>query len=421
MATLARSLLLGSIRLAIFRYRAISAAGEALAGSMDAVRAEDVVARLQEQGHLPLEVGTSLDEGAAAGFAALFRKKAMDEAAVLQFTQQLAILLGAGQALDRALGTLLELPDNPQSRRVIERIRDAVRGGLPLSAALEQQHGLFSRLYVNLVRAGEAGGGLQVALRRLGEYLERAAALKAQVVSALIYPILLLVMVLAVCALLLGVVVPQFNELLASTDVALPWYTQLVLGSGMLLRSYGVYLFIGVAVAGLLALRHFRQPEARARLDAWLLGRPRLGDLLARYETARLARTLGTLLGNGVPLLSALGIARQVMDNRALAAALERAAADVKTGQSLAFALSRTKLFPRLAVQMVQVGEESGELSAMLLKVADTFDGETQRAIQRALAALVPLVTVLMAVLVGVVVMAVLVPIYQLTSSAGVL
>ena len=327
--------------MALFRYKALSSAGEALAGTMEAARAEDVVARLQEQGHLPLDVGTGPDDG-VAGFGALFRKKAMDEAAVLQFTQQLAVLLGAGQALDRALGTLLELPDNPQSRRVIERIRDAVRGGLPLSAALEQQHGLFPRLYVNLVRAGEAGGGLQAALLRLGEYLERAAALKAQVVSALIYPVLLLVMVLAVCGVLLGVVVPQFNELLASTEVVLPWYTQAVLGTGMLLRSYGLHLFIAAAVALLLAVRHFRQPEARARLDAWLLGRPRIGELLARYETARLARTLGTLLGNGVPLLSALGIARQVMDNRALAGALERAAEDVKTGQGLAFALART-------------------------------------------------------------------------------
>lgn len=406
--------------MALFRYKALSAAGEALAGTMEAARAEDVVARLQEQGHLPLDVGTSLEEGAGAGLATLFRKKALDEAAVLQFTQQLATLLGAGQALDRALGTLLDLPDNPQSRRVIERIRDAVRGGLPLSAALEQQHGLFSRLYVNLVRAGEAGGGLQVALQRLGEYLERAAALKAQVVSALIYPILLLVMVLIVCLLLLGFVVPQFNDLLVGLDVTLPWYTQAILGTGMLLRSYGVYFFAATAVLALVMTRRFRQPGSRARLDAWLLSRPRIGVLLARYETARFARTLGTLLGNGVPLLNALGIARQVMDNRALGAALERAADEVKTGQGLAFALSRTKLFPRLAVQMVQVGEESGELGAMLLKVADTFDAETQRAIQRVLAALVPLITVAMAVIVALVLVAVLVPIFQLTESAGV-
>lgn len=407
--------------MALFRYKALSAAGETFSGSMEASRAEDVVARLQEQGHLPLEVGTTLDEGAGEGLAALFRRKPMDAAGLLHFTQQLATLLGAGQPLDRALGTLLDLPEHPQGRRVVERIREAVRGGLPLSAALEQQHGLFPRLYVNLVRAGEAGGGLQPALLRLADYLERAAALKAQVVSALVYPVLLLAMALAVSAFLLGVVVPQFNELLANTDVVLPWYTQAVLAGGLLVRDYWLPAFVAVALGLLLALRQLRQPGPRARFDAWLLGRPRLGDLLARYETARLARTLGTLLGNGVPLLASLGIAAQVVGNRALAAALEQAAEDVKTGQGLGFALGKTRRFPRLAVQMVQVGEESGELAAMLLKVAETFDTETQRAIQRALAALVPLITVLMAVMVGLVIVAVLVPIYQLTSSAGVL
>ena len=407
--------------MSLFRYKALSSAGETLVGSMEAARVEDVVARLQEQGHVPIDVGSGAAEDASEGVAALFRGKAFDDAAVLQFTQQLATLLGAGQALDRALGTLLDLPETAESRRVIERVRDAVRGGLPLSSALEQQHGLFSRLYVNLVRAGEAGGGLQPALARLADYLERAAALRAQVISALIYPALLVVMVAAVCVLLLGVVVPQFNELLSTTDIDLPWYTTVVLGLGMALRTYGIYLFMALLLAVAVAFRELRKPVQRAALDTWLLGRPRLGSLLARYETARLARTLGTLLGNGVPLLSALGLARQVVDNHALGAALVAASEDVKTGQGLAFALSRTKLFPRLAVQMVQVGEESGDLSAMLLKVADTFDAETQRALQRALAALVPLVTVLMALLVGIVIMAVLVPIYQLTNSAGVM
>jgi len=404
-----------------FRFKALTSSGELWRGSMDAARAEDVIARLQDQGHMPLEVDAGLDDGAAAGVAALFRRRAMDQAGVLQFIQQLAVLLGAGQALDRALGTLMELPETEASRRVIERIRDAVRGGLPLSAAMEQQHGLFPRLHISLVRAGEAGGGLQPALARLGEYLERAAALKSQVVSALVYPVLLLVMVAGVCVLLLGVVVPQFNTLLANSEVPLPWYTQLVLGAGMGLRAWGLWLFIGFSGALLLALRHFRKAAPRAAFDAWLLTRRRVGALVARYETARLARTLGTLLGNGVPLLSALGIARQVMTNRALADALERTADDVKTGQGLASALARTKLFPRLAVQMVQVGEESGDLGSMLLKVADTFDAETQRAVQRALSALVPAITVLMAMLVGIVIMAVLVPIYQLTSNAGVL
>lgn len=404
----------------IFSYRALSAAGETLAGTMEAARADDVVARLQEQGHLPVEVGTSLDEGAGAGFAALFRKKAMDEAAVLQFTQQLATLLGAGQALDRALGTLMELPDNEASRRVLGRIREAVRGGLPLSAALEQQHGLFPRLHINLVRAGEAGGGLQLALSRLAEHLERSQALRSQVTQALVYPALLLVSVVAVCVLLLAFVVPQFHELLDDAGIDLPWYTDLVLGGGMLLREHGLLLAMLVAGVALLLARQWRKPGPRAAFEAWLLDRPRLGPLLARFETARLARTLGTLLGNGVPLLAALGIAREVLGNRVLADALAQAAEEVKSGQGLAAALARSRRFPRLAVQMVQVGEESGELGPMLLKVADTFDNETRRTLDRALAALVPLLTLLMAMLVGIVLLAVLVPIYQLTSHAGV-
>lgn len=407
--------------MAQFHYKALSPAGEALAGTMEAARAEDVVARLQDQGHWPVEVGMASAEGSGAGLAALLRRKALDEAAVLQFTQQLATLLGAGQPLDRALAHLVELPERPEGRRVIERIRDAVRGGLPLSAALEQQHGLFPRLYVNLVRAGEAGGGLQVALARLADYLERAAALRAQLISALVYPLLLLVMVVAVCVLLLAFVVPQFDELLRSTEVSLPWYTEAVLAVGLFLRAWGLPLFVLSGGGLLFALQRLRQPEPRAVFDAWLLQRPRLGPLVARFETARLARTLGTLLGNGVPLLAGLAIARQAVGNRALGETLDRAIDEVKAGQGLGFALARSKRFPRLAVQMVQVGEESGELGAMLLKVAETFDTETRRALERALAALVPLMTLLMAAVVGIVILAVLVPIYQLTSSAGVL
>lgn len=404
-----------------FRYQALSSSGETLAGSMEAARAEEVVARLQEQGHLPVSVADGTAGSGEPGLLARFRARPLDEAAVLSFTQQLATLLGAGQPLDRALGHLVELPERPAGRRVVERIRDAVRGGLPLSAALEQQHGLFPRLYVNLVRAGEAGGGLQPALARLADHLERAAALRAQLVSALVYPMLLLVMVVAVCVLLLAFVVPQFDDLLRSAEVSLPWYTEAVLAVGRLLRVAGLPAFVLAAVAALLLLRHLRRPGPRAALDAWLLGRPRIGALLSRFETARLARTLGTLLGNGVPLLAALGIARQSVGNRVLGEAVEAATEAVKAGQGLGPALARAQCFPRLAVQMVQVGEESGELAAMLLKVADTFDTETRRALERALAALVPVVTVLMAALVGIVILAVLVPIYQLTGSAGVL
>jgi general secretion pathway protein F len=338
---------------------------------------------------------------------------------VVQFTQQLATLLGAGQPLDRALTILLELPEDDAARRALGDIRDAVRGGAPLSAALERQHGAFGRLYVNMVRAGEAGGSLHETLQRLADYLERSRALRARVVNALVYPAILLAMVGLSLLFLLGYVVPQFAAMYDSLDAELPWFSRLVLGLGEFVRDW----WIVVLALPLLALawleRKRRDPAFQLRFDAWLLQRRLAGALAAKLDTARLARTLGTLLRNGVPLLAALGIARNVLDNRVLAADVEAAAEEVKNGIGLSAALGRGKRFPRLALQMIQVGEESGALDAMLLKAADTFEQDASITLDRLLAALVPAVTLLLALVVGVVIMAVLSPIYDLTSVVG--
>ncbi len=406
---------------ALFQYKALSAQGETLQGSMEAGSAEEVAARLQDQGHLPLDMRRG-DTPDAGGLLALsFGSKALNQAEITQLTQQLATLLGAGLPLDRALGTLMDLPERESARRVIERIREAVRGGMPLSAAMDQEHGLFSRLYVSMVRAGETGGGLQLALSRLGEYLERAQNLRASIISALIYPAILVLMVGLASILLLGFIVPQFNTLLVDMQVELPWYSSVVMSVGMGLRSYW-WLLLGISAVVIgIVLFKANDPQSRASFDRWILQRKLVGGLIARIETARLARTLGTLLNNGVPLLTALNFAAPVIGNRALADALVQASEEVKVGSGLSYALNKSKLFPRLAIQMIQVGEESGELDRMLLKVADTFDTETQQAVQRLLAALVPVLTILMAMLVALVVLSVLVPLYNLTSGAGAL
>ncbi len=402
--------------MALFRYKALSAAGETLDGQMEAASADEVIVRLQDQGHLPVEARRA-DQGGGAGFGALFRKKEFDAPQVLQFSQQLATLLGAGQPLDRALGILLELPESAEARRVIERIREAVRGGAPLSTALEQQHGLFSRLYVNLVRAGEAGGSLQESLRRLADYLERSAALRGRVINALIYPVILLALVVGSVTFLLAVVVPQFQALFESMNADLPWYSAAVLHASLFVRAWWWLLL--PAFAGLVAWAAWRlnQPAARRALDVRLLRWRIVGDLVAKLDTARLTRTLGTLVRNGVPLLNALNLSRPVLSNRVLAEAVEAASEEVKTGSGLGYALGRQKVFPRLAVQMIQVGEESGELDTMLLKVADTFDLETGNALDRLLAALVPALTLLMTAIIGAIMLSVLLPIYDLTNS----
>jgi general secretion pathway protein F len=405
--------------MALYRYKALNARGEVLDGQMEAASDAEVASRLQEQGHLPVEAKLASEAGAESTWRALFKPKPFAGQRLVQFTQQLATLLGAGQPLDRALTILLEMPEDEAARRTIEDVRDAVRGGASLSAALDRQHGTFSRLFVNMVRAGEAGGSLHETLQRLADYLERSRALRARVINALVYPAILLAMVGLSLLFLLGYVVPQFSSMYESLDADLPWFSSFILGLGEFVRDWWIVILALPLLALLWIDRKRRDPVFMRRFDGWLLQRKLAGPLVAKLDTARLARTLGTLLRNGVPLLSALGIARNVLDNRVLAADVDAAAEEVKNGIGLSAALGKGKRFPRLALQMVQVGEESGALDAMLLKTADTFEQETSVAMDRLLAALVPVVTLVLAVIVGVVILAVLSPIYDLTSVVG--
>jgi general secretion pathway protein F len=286
-----------------------------------------------------------------------------------------------------------------------------------LSSALDEEHGVFPRLYVSLVRAGEAGGSLEETLRRLADYLERAQQLRGSVINALIYPAFLLVGVLGSLVLLLAYVVPQFVPIFQDMQVPIPWITRAVLALGNTLQAWW-WLIALLLIGGALAWRaRLRDPQARLAWHARLLHLRWIGPLLLKVETARIARTLGTLLKNGVPLLSALAIARQVTGNRALDAALASVHEQVKGGSGLSLALAQPALFPRLALQMVQVGEEAGQLDTMLLKVADTFEIESRRAIDRLLAALVPALTIVMTVLVAIIMAAILLPLLSLTSN----
>ena len=403
----------------LYRYKALNARGEVLDGQMEAANDGEVVLRLQEQGHLPIEARLASEGGGVGAWRALLKPKPFAGPRLVQFTQQLATLLGAGQPLDRALTILLELPEDEAAKRTVADLRDAVRGGSALSTALERQHGTFGKLYVNMVRAGEAGGSLHETLQRLADYLERSRALRGRVVNAMIYPVILLLMVGLSLLFLLGYVVPQFAAMYESLDAELPLFSRLVLGIGLFVRDWWILLVVLPALGAWWLDRKLRDPAFRTRFDEWLLRQKFAGPLVAKLETARLARTLGTLLRNGVPLLAALGIGRNVLGNRMLAADVDVAADEVKNGIGLSTALARGKRFPRLALQMIQVGEESGALDTMLLKTADTFEQETSLALDRMLAALVPVVTMLLAGVVMIVILAVLTPIYDLTSVIG--
>ena len=405
--------------MAMFRYKAISASGDMIDGQMEAASADEVIVRLQDGGNIPVEAKPADSAEGKGLFARLSQRTVLNQNQILQFTQQLSTLLGAGQPLDRALQILLDLPESESAKKLIERIRDAVRGGAPLSSALEQQHGVFSRLYINMVRAGEVGGSLDDTLKRLADYLERSKALKESVINAMIYPAILVGMVILSLVILLVWVVPQFLPLFEDMGAEMPLLTQIVLGAGQVLQGWWWLLVVLVVGVAWLIHHQYADPDRRLRFDGWILRRKLIGSVLQRMETARLARTLGTLVRNGVPLLSALSIGRNVMGNTALAKAVDDASEEVKTGGGLASALARSKQFPRLALQMVQVGEESGALDDMLIKVADTFDVEVKNGLDRLLAALVPIVTIFMAVVIAVIMMAILIPIFSLTSAVG--
>lgn len=399
--------------MSLSKYRALDAQGAPQNGTLEARDQDAAIAALQKRGLMVLQI----DAAGMGGLRRALGSGLLNGAALVSFTQQLATLLGAGQPLERSLGILLKQPGQPQTKALIERIREQVKAGKPLSVALEEEGTQFSPLYISMVRAGEAGGALESTLRQLSDYLERSQLLRGEVINALIYPAFLVVGVLGSLALLLAYVVPQFVPIFKDLGVPIPLITEVILNLGQFLSNYGLAVLAGlIALIWGMAIR-MRDPQRRERRDRRILGIRVIGPLLQRIEAARLTRTLGTLLTNGVALLQALVIARQVCTNRALQAQVEQAAESVKGGGTLASAFGAQPLLPDLALQMIEVGEQAGELDTMLMKVADVFDVEAKRGIDRMLAALVPALTVVMAGMVAVIMLAIMLPLMSLTSN----
>jgi general secretion pathway protein F len=402
----------------LFEYKAVAPSGETVRGTMEAGSEAAVIAKLQEGGNIPL----TANEAGKGGFSLdrfNLKRRGMNTREVGQFTQQLATLLGSGLPLDRSLQVLLELAENARIKQTVTAVRDLVREGGSLSEALDAQHGSFSRLFINMVRAGEIGGSLDTTLDRLADYMERTKDLKDSVFSAMIYPIMLMLLAGGSLVLLLVYVIPQFTPIFEELGGDLPMITKIVLAAGSVLQNFWWGLIGLTFIAVVLFRRMLANPEQRLRWDTRVLRMRWVGDLVAKMEIARLSRTLGTLLSNGVPLLSGLSIAQNVMNNSLLRQSVEETTQKVKTGGGLAHNLAEGGQFPRLALQMVSVGEETGQLDTMLLKVADTYDKEVRTTIDRLLAIFTPVITLLMAVMIGTIVMSVLLAIMGINELVG--
>jgi len=402
-----------------FQYRAVDLQGKVVEGTIEAAEVPGVVARLQDRGLIPLNIGAS---GAAEGarpraraalpsLSAIGRKRVRNRD-LLVMTQELSALVSSGLPLDRSLATLAELTDNAELKRILVEVLHAVQGGKSLAEALGQ-HRVFPPLYVNMIRAGELGGFLETVLARLAEYLESAQQLRDDVRSAVAYPILLVCMMSASVVFLLVYVLPKFSALFADLGKSLPLGARIVLAFSEAIRSYW-WAVIGVPIAAVIAFRYWiATPRGRYGWDQSKLRLGLVGPLLRKLEVARLARTLGTLLKSGVPMLQALTTVKEIAGNQVIARALGDVEVGAREGAGVAEPLARSGVFPPLAVQMISVGEETGKLDELLMRVADHFDREVRVSVVQFTRLLEPVLILVMGLGVGFIVVSMLSAIFS--------
>ncbi|HEY5658694.1 MAG TPA: type II secretion system inner membrane protein GspF [Myxococcota bacterium] len=406
----------------VYAYRGVTAAGRSTRGHVDAESLRGARAKLRQDGIFITELaegsrGRGMRPTPGPRFAlrlpSLQRISPLDLALA---TRQMSTLLGAGIPLLEALRALTEQVENPKLKSVFGDVRDRVNEGASLADALAAS-GAFSDLYISMVRAGEAGGALEQVLERLADYLESQVRLRNKVGSILIYPVVMFLFACVVVGALVTVVLPQITELLTSLNQPLPFYTRWIIALSHFARDWWwAALVAGIgAFAALRAL--IRTDRGRARYDRIRLRLPLIGRLVRLLAISRFSRTLSTLLAGGLPITRALQTAGEVAANRVLAEAIEAARLSITEGASVARPLRASGEFPPLVTHMIEVGEQSGELEAMLAKVADTYEEQVETTVTRVTALLEPILILIMVGIVMVIILATLVPLLQITSS----
>ncbi|WP_136680235.1 type II secretion system F family protein [Neptunomonas sp. XY-337] len=398
-----------------FYYKAVKRDGSIHEGTIAAESTEAAGRQLRAQGLSPVKLAAGQQAKVKSASTARTNLGASD---VLSFTSELAVLLRAGLPIDRAMKVLIEMSAKPEQAAMLNDLLETVKGGKGLSQALTRYESVFGHFYINMVRSGEASGQLSSVLERLVEYLENAKAVRSSVVSALIYPAILLVVATLSILVMLGFVVPQFEALFADMGDALPLLTRWVIDSGNFIKAYGLALMAGAFVIGFLVRRWLGTPTGKAWKDAKLIKAPLIGGVLFKYEMAKFSRTMGTLLGNGVSLLQALGIANETVENERVRAALAELEPAVKRGDRMSQTLQASDFFTPMVIQIVRVGEESGRLDDMMLELAKVYDTEVQAGVKRGLTLLEPLLILLMGGSIAVIIIAILMGILSVNDLA---
>ncbi|GAB4420309.1 MAG: type II secretion system F family protein [Thermodesulfovibrionales bacterium] len=391
----------------VFSYRATTMEGAIVEGVIEAADQKAAVERLKNSGVIPLMV--------AAPKEGIKRRLTLrsSKGDLLAFTSELSALLGAGLPLDRSLNILSDITEGREMKEMILSILKSIREGSSFSDALQQHPRVFPRIYVNMIRAGEAGGVLDVVLDKLNEFLESSKELKDHVVSAMIYPSILIVTGGLSIIVLLTYVLPKFSVIFAELGSSLPLPTQILLAISNAMKSYWWILLLSIISVWIILKNYIKSDSGRYRWDSFKLRV--FGEIIRKLETARFCRTLGTLLKSGVPLLQALNNAKDVINNQVIASSIDAVSKGAKEGKGIAIPLSDANAFPSLALSMIKVGEETGQLDEMLMKIASTYEKSLKMAIKRFVSLLEPAMILGMGLVIGFIVVSMLMAIFSIT------
>jgi general secretion pathway protein F len=403
--------------MAVFEYQAIARSGKVVKGVIDADTAVAARRKLRDQELHPTAVAEASDAGRQAGRGKRsgFGRVSVRDVALM--TRQFAVLLQAGMPLVEALTAILDQTSKLRLSKAVYDVRDKVNGGSSLADALAGQARIFSPLYVNMVRAGEASGTLEPVLFRLADVLEHNARLRARLLSTLAYPMFMALFATSVITFLMVVIVPRITKIFAKQRQELPSITKALINTSHFIGSY--WLFMVLAVLGLLLLWRLwlSRPAGRMAWDRFKLKVPGYGQLYLKMVTARFARTLGTMLQSGLTMLTAIDVVRTVIGNRYLEEVMDEVRGGVRRGRDLAVPLKETGVFPPMMLHMVDLGQRSGEIEQMLIRVADTYDEDVRLTIDALVGLLEPVIIVVMGIFVGFLVLAILLPILRMSAN----
>lgn len=401
----------------LFKFKAVTPDGRVVEGTLEAADQNTALAKIQEQGQLPIKVVSSEEQGMFGAELPLpWRRKRVKRADLLTFTQELATLIGAGLPLDRSLTILGGLTENDYLREIVKDLLREIKGGKSLSDSMENYPHVFPKLYVSMVKAGEAGGALDVILLRLIEYLEEAEELKNYFTSSMIYPVILGGVSSAAIILMVTFVIPKFADIFENAGAPVPLPMRLMLGVSGAITGYWWLILLLIIASVLLVRRHLSSDKGRSQLDSALLRMPLLGTLMTQLEVSRFSRTLGTLLKSAVPMLQSINIVREVVSNTVISGALDKVISGVKKGDGLAKPLRETEVFPDFSIHLLEVGEETGKLDEMLIRVAETYDRDVKNSVKRLVALFEPMIILFMGVLIGLMVVSMLYSIFSINN-----